>query len=129
MANEKRLVNAEAIARKLKNAHCAGCNVVRKVQCSACWVEDVLELLEGDAVDAVEVVHGRWLFDSNTERCFCSACNEEALYTSKDDPIFDYDWEENLRYSHTETILEEHLTNYCPNCGADMRERKSEHEN
>lgn len=56
MANEKRLVNAEAIARKLKNAHCAECNVVRKIQCSACWVEDVLELLEGDAVDAVEVV-------------------------------------------------------------------------
>ena len=56
MANEKRLIDAEAIARKLKNAHCAECNVVRKVQCSACWVEDVLELLEGDAVDAVEVV-------------------------------------------------------------------------
>ena len=56
MADEKRLVNAEAIARKLKSAYCAECNVVRKVQCSACWVEDVLEMLEGDAVDAVEVV-------------------------------------------------------------------------
>ena len=56
MANEKRLVNAEAIARKLKYSHCADCNVVRQIQCSACWVEDVLELLEGDAVDAVEVV-------------------------------------------------------------------------
>ena len=56
MANEKRLVNAEDIARKLKKAHCAECNVVRKIQCSACWVEDVLELVEGDAVDAVEVV-------------------------------------------------------------------------
>ena len=56
MANEKRLVKAEAIARKLKNIYCVDCNVVRKVQCSACWVEDVLELLEGDAVDAVEVV-------------------------------------------------------------------------
>lgn len=57
MANEKRLVNAEAIARKLKNAHCAECNIVRQIQCSACWVNDVLELLEGDVVDAVEVVH------------------------------------------------------------------------
>ena len=56
MANENRLIDAEAIARKLKNAHCAECDVVRKIQCSACWVEDVLELLEGDAVDAVEVV-------------------------------------------------------------------------
>ena len=56
MANEKRIVNAEAISRKLKNAYCAECNVVRKVQCSACWVEDVLEMLDGDSVDAVEVV-------------------------------------------------------------------------
>ena len=53
MANEKRLVDAEAIARKLKNANCVECNVVRKIQCSACWVEDVLELLDGDSVDAV----------------------------------------------------------------------------
>lgn len=71
-------------------------------------------------IEARPVVYGRWLFDRNTERYFCSVCNEEALYTSKDDPIFDYDWEENLRYSHTETILEEHLTDYCPNCGAQM---------
>ena len=56
MANEMLLIDAEAIARKLKNAHCAECNVVRKIQCSACWVEDVLELLDGAAVDAVEVV-------------------------------------------------------------------------
>ena len=42
----EKLIDAEAIARKLKSANCAECNVVRKVQCSACWVEDVLELLE-----------------------------------------------------------------------------------
>ena len=65
MANEKRLVNAEAISRKLKNAYCAECNVVRKIQCSACWVEDVLELLEGDTVDAVEVVHGQRIYNAH----------------------------------------------------------------
>lgn len=59
MANEKRLVDSEAIARKLKKAHCAECNVVRKVQCSACWVNDVLELLDGNTVDAMEVVRCR----------------------------------------------------------------------
>ena len=69
MANEKRLVNAEAISRKLKNAHCAECNVVRKIQCSACWVEDVLELLEGDTVDAVEVVRCKDCKWRNTKGC------------------------------------------------------------
>ena len=56
MENEKRLIDAEAIERKIKKANCVECNVVRKVQCSACWVNDVLELLDGDVVDAVEVV-------------------------------------------------------------------------
>ena len=56
MASEKRLIDAEAIARKLKNANCAECNIVRQIQCSACWVNDVLELLDSDSVDAVEVV-------------------------------------------------------------------------
>ena len=56
MANEKRLIDAEAIARKLKNANCAECNIVRQIQCSACWVNDVLEMLDDDSVDAVEVV-------------------------------------------------------------------------
>ena len=85
-------------------------------------VQDYIDRVETfPKVDAVEVKHGRWLFDSNTERYFCSACNEQALCTSKDIPEYDYDWEENLRYSHTETIIEEHLTNYCPNCGAYMR--------
>ncbi len=76
MANEKRLANAEAIARKLKNAHCAECTVVRKIQCSACWVEDVLELLEGDAVDAEPVVHGHWVKYNflGHEQYACSEC-------------------------------------------------------
>ena len=56
MANEKRLIDVEAIARKLKYAHCSDCHIVRQIQCSACWVNDVLELLDGDSVDAVEVV-------------------------------------------------------------------------
>ena len=65
-------------------------------------------------VDAVEVVHAHW------EDGVCSNCKEEALSTSWDEPIYDYDWEENLRYSHTETHTEYHLTDYCPNCGAKM---------
>ena len=85
MENEKRLVNAEAISRKLKNAHCAECNVVRKIQCSACWVEDVLELLEGEAVDAVEVMRCK-----DCKHWTMGYCNHFAYYsyepiTSEDD--------------------------------------------
>ena len=101
MANEKRLVDAEAIARKLKNAHCAECHVVRKVQCSACWVEDVLELLDDEAV---EVVHGRWeTVSSMLGYLCCSQCKDVYIW---------------------DTWLEDGKWNYCPNCGADMRVRK-----
>ena len=102
MEKEKRLVDAEAIARKLKNAHCAECNVVRKVQCSACWVDDVLELLDGDTVDAVGVVHGRWIDRTKNIRGYydyrydCSVCEH----------IF---WHGGIE-----------VFNYCPNCGAKM---------
>ena len=107
MENNKRLIDAEAIARKLKNAHCAECNVVRKVQCSACWVEDVLELLEGDAVDAVEVVQGHWKEYSHS-----------ALVRWKDgEPV----WADRsvFRCSRCDfgTIARH---NYCPRCGAKM---------
>ena len=100
MANEKRLVNAEAIARKLKYAHCTDCNVVRQIQCSACWVNDVLELLEGDSVDAVEVVHGRWIEHEGAEE-------ENGLLISNYECSACHSWERNESYC-------------CPNCGAKM---------
>ena len=103
MANEKRLVNAEAIARKLKYAHCTDCNVVRKIQCSACWVNDVLELLEGDSVDAVEVVHGHWI--SKGYKIECSVC-EHRRFLGTHDPVI-----------HRE---EKNICKYCQNCGAKM---------
>ena len=97
MANEKRLVNAEAIARKLKNAHCAECNVVRKIQCSACWVEDVLELLEGDAVDAVEVVRCKYCKHRGDD-VHCPMCFEEAI-----------EWDDD-GYTEVDYVIHDHTT-------------------
>ena len=97
MANEKWLANAEAIERKLKKVYCAECNVVRKVQCSACWVEDVLELLEGDTVDDVEVVHGRWKYYHKQNKAVCTNCS----------------FERDLDVNFGRAIS-------CPNCGAKM---------
>lgn len=77
--------------------------------------KDVIGSIENrPAADVAPVRHGRW------EDGRCSNCKEESVSTSFDEPIYDYDWEENLRYSHTETHTEYHLTNYCPNCGAKM---------
>ena len=71
MSNEKRLIDAEAIARKLKRQYCAECNVVRQIQCSACWVNDVLELLDGDSMDAVEVVRCKDCIHWDSQYNYC----------------------------------------------------------
>lgn len=75
-------------------------------------VEGIAEHLIAN--DAIIQKHGRWEYGR------CSNCQEEALSTSWDEPIYDYDWEENLRYAYTETHTEYHLTSYCPNCGTKM---------
>lgn len=86
MENEKRLIDADALSVRVMD--------------TSYWDnqdEDVIWNLVQDAptVDAVEVVHGRWI--DAIEFCgdyICSNC--ESLYgTNK--------------------------FNYCPNCGADMR--------
>lgn len=71
-------------------------------------------ILEAPTTDVVEVRHGEWV-DGH-----CTECGEEAMYSTFDEAIYDYDWEENLQYSHTETNVEYHLTDYCPHCGAKM---------
>ena len=107
MATEKRLIDANALKANF---------VVSGEFAKDLWHAGTIRSTIDDAptVDAVEVVHGRW------EDGRCSNCNEEALSTSWDEPIYDYDWEENLRYAYTETHKEYHLTDYCPNCGAKM---------
>ena len=81
MANEKRLIDANALRNKLYDA-------------DAITMEGVAIINQFPTVDAVEVVHGRWI--DAREYCgdfMCSNC--DALYgTNK--------------------------FNYCPNCGAKM---------
>ena len=62
--------------------------------------------------DAIK--HAKWIDDR------CSNCGEEATSSSWDEAIYDYDWEENLTYSYTETHTTYHYTDYCPCCGACM---------
>ena len=75
--------------------------------------------LRQELAKRVKVVHGRWLYDSGTERHFCSVCNEYALSATTQEQVADYDWEENLVF-HLEPVTKEFWTDYCPNCGAKM---------
>ena len=70
MASEKRLIDTETVIRKLRKANCAECDNYNAVRCRACWVDDVVSLLEDSpTVDAVEVVRcndcKKWEYDEN----------------------------------------------------------------
>lgn len=68
-------------------------------------VVDVGDILEAPAVDAVEVVHGRW------ENAVCGSCGFDLrCLTDGENDLEQWVWDEGF--------------DYCPNCGADMRERK-----
>ena len=71
-----------------------------------CYIEEVQEWLdEQPTIDAEPVVHGEWIMRGG--RRYCSACGQMACVTRD---------REDFWYTCG--------TNYCPNCGADMRERK-----
>ena len=80
------------------------------VPCRACGIEDVLSDVEDfPAADVQPVKHGRWEerdcgFDVE---CKCSVCGYKDFILTKHD-----------RYWFNR--------NYCPNCGADMRETNDE---
>ena len=74
----------------------------------------VSDLRDMKTADVAPVRHGRWI-DGH-----CSECGAEATFTTWTEPVYDYDWEENLYYSHDEIHNEYNETNYCPNCGAKM---------
>ena len=103
MANEKRLIDVDARIAEIRKTYCsdASCDNYHGIKCRVCWVDDGISLFEdAPTVDAVEVVHGRWVLQryyggmrkGMVARVICSECG----------------------YPNEET-------NYCPNCGAKMR--------
>ena len=53
-------------------------------------------------IDAIPVVHGRWIWSEENECDVCSNCGMASLNNYRGNPV---------------------PSAYCPNCGSDMRER------
>ena len=93
MANEKRLIDANALIAEYDRVHIGEPGKARKL------IEDA------PTVDAVEVVHGRWFMRGGIFRC--SECDSKALLK------LDSNVGGCREYTHFRS-------NYCPNCGAKM---------
>ncbi len=95
MENKKRLIDADAF----------GCFLLGKMGFNPVSAEMVLqwmdEYIKKNTIDAVEVVHGRWVkqVENGMYWYVCSECGEEVPKT---------------RYKH------DFFSDYCPNCGAKM---------
>ena len=100
MANEKRLIDANALMEQMLNHY-----QVRNPAQNATMDECCMMVFHAPTVDAVEVVRGEWaviLDDNCVEYAKCSVCGEE-FYDPYEDTI-------DITFK------------YCPNCGADMRD-------
>ena len=75
-------------------------------------IRDIEEL---SAVDAVPVVHGRWIADSDGLPV-CSICDEVAMQRLHCDTMHET-WRYDVRLVKT---------HFCPNCGAKMDAQKGE---
>ena len=98
----KDLISREAVIERIKyEADICNSGITRGV------LELLQTVVEGmpPAADAVEVVHGRWV-NNTDDYPECNRCGYMPMY----DPAID-----DIAYS-----------NYCPNCGADMRGESNE---
>ena len=115
MEKEKRLIDANALLESIEGTDWYTIRVDGSVTQGApseevAWYKatDIYAAVENaPTVDAVEVVHGRWVqkeFWTGGGTWRCSECGRQIMFMNG-----------------TPTTENVH---YCPNCGADMRERK-----
>ena len=120
-------IEREALMRQIKGIHCADCNSYHGVRCRACWVDDTFGYIESEpAADVEPVRHGRWIEHEETPddaylHHKCSECNVNAPFDYK----MREDWDEGMdgewdSLGLVDDGINEHLTDYCPNCGAKM---------
>ena len=83
---------------------------------------------DAPAVDAVEVVHGRWIkrvFQSDGyEHHVCSVCGAPAPFWTFNDCDYDEDFNGEWIYLGPRQIgINELITKHCSNCGARLRNK------
>ena len=99
MANEKRLIDVNALKRQITRYHMSLTpRYISKLVDAE--IGDVIDIIdEAPTVDAVEVVHGRWEKAEYSGFLRCDQCKDVYI---------------------NEEWLEDGKWNYCPNCGAKM---------
>lgn len=93
MTNEKWLIDANALIKAIKEE---SWKRLPMIQMMLEYINMIIR--EQPNVDAVEVVHGRWIEDSDLCTITCSECGKLWCILDNDTDTF----------------------NYCPNCGAKM---------
>ena len=85
MANKQRLIDADALV-----------NRIRQEPTDGMYTEEILEAIgEQPLIDAVPVVHGRWMLEGSGHTHYCDRCHD--YYTTDADSLY-----------------------FCPRCGAKM---------
>ena len=103
MVNEKRLIDANPIVQFIMD----GLNNPDKMKALGHDAIEILAEIEfAPTVDAVEVVHGEWIYENG--EWVCSVCKEPALYEVQ---VYG-----GGNYKDCDLVR----SNYCPNCGAKM---------
>ena len=128
MATEKRLIDASELHSVLEEIEQS---YLESDTMSGNFAAEVIKMVqrilaELPTVDAVEVVHGRWVLTANEEHCNCrwnvtAECSE--CHLNKGEvwagffPGFPKELAEDVALENAEKVK---LDNYCPNCGAKM---------
>ena len=102
MANEKRLIDANAIP--YEEHYVPDGDVMWEYKKELCVLKPTIDAMP--TVDAVEVVHGRWISLTNCANAgvYCSVCYKNV-------------YKEDYAWCNRKNKLR---SNYCPNCGAKM---------
>ena len=137
MANEKRLIDANALVETIVNtpSEVAQIHTYNVLSSLAERQHEILNIIDNaPTIDAVPVVHGRWLYEAHRESsnyrwnvtAECSECCDEKKEIWAGFFPNVPDWL--ARDVAMQSAKSVKLSNYCPNCGAKMDGERKDNE-